>query len=100
MPDEREFNFHPVGGNLRRHADEIELFDARLVHIRKHARAHPCGFGARGEIRDDLKIRARRDGVEADEFGECLCNFHVELSLTAAVTIPRHELDKAGDDFR
>ncbi len=39
-------------------------------------RAQARSLRARSQVRDDLNVGARRDGIEADEFGEYLFNLH------------------------
>ncbi len=76
MTDEGEFNRHLVRQLCAGQRDEIGLLDSVFIRVRESGNAETCCFTARGEIRNDLGVRTRGNGIDCDKIVKSFFDVH------------------------
>src|SRR5205085_11621760 len=70
VPDEREFNQLIITCCARCNRHKVVLLHALLVRVRQTPRVKSHRLGVGCDPFDNFKVRARRDRINADEFGQ------------------------------
>jgi hypothetical protein len=84
---EREFDLECAGrlptrregrrfGSIRRHRHEINLFDSVFIDVRKPLSCETQLLATLFEIRNDFRVRARRNGIDRYKVSQCLLDGH------------------------